>query len=142
MNYIDTAYAYHGGNSEIVVGKALSAGYRDRVKLATKMPTWLVNSQADMDRYFREQLHKLQTDRVDFYLNHGLNRQRWPKIRDLNVMRWLEKSIADEKIAHSGFSFHDEYEVLKDIVDAYDNWTLCQIQYNYENEDVQAAPKV
>jgi len=139
VNYIDTAYGYHDGNSEIVVGKALEGGYRDRVKLATKMPSWLVNSQADMDRIFREQLCKLQTQRIDFYLIHGLNRQRWVRMRELNVFGWLEKAIADGKITHLGFSFHDEYEVLKDIVDAYDNWTLCQIQYNYENEDVQAG---
>jgi len=141
VNYLDSAYPYHGGNSEVVVGKALRDGYRERVKVATKMPTWLVNSHADMDRILGEQLGKLQTDHIDFYLLHDLHRERWAKMQSLNVFRWAEKAIAGGKIGYLGFSFHDEYAVFKGIIDEYENWTLCQIQYNFENEGVQAGTK-
>jgi len=141
VNYIDTAYPYHRGNSEIVVGKALQDGYRERVRIATKMPIWMVNSQEDMDRFLDEQLKRLQTENVDFYLLHGLNSERWSKLRDLKVFEWAEKAIADGRIQHLGFSFHDEYNVFKDMIDGYDGWTLCQIQYNYLDEEYQAGRK-
>jgi len=141
VNYIDTAYPYHRGNSEIVVGKALQDGYRERVRIATKMPIWMVNSQEDMDRFLDEQLKRLQTENVDFYLLHGLNSERWSKLRDLKVFEWAEKTLADGGIQHLGFSFHDEYNVFKDMIDGYDGWTLCQIQYNYLDEEYQAGRK-
>jgi predicted aldo/keto reductase-like oxidoreductase len=139
VNYIDTAYPYHGGNSEVVVGKALKKGYREKVKVATKMPVWLVNSQKDMDRYLNEQLKKLKLDYLDFYLLHGLRKTRWVKLMHLNVFEWLEKAIEKGKIGHVGFSFHDDYDMLKKIVDSYDAWTLCQIQYNYLDTAFQAG---
>jgi len=141
VNYVDTAYPYHGGNGEIVVGKALAEEYRERVRLATKMPIWLINSKEDMDRIFNEQLKKLQTDYVDFYLLHALNKDSWLKIRKLDVFDWAERVVSEDKIKYLGFSFHDEFQVFKEIIDAYDKWTLCQIQYNYENEEVQAGTK-
>ncbi len=141
VNYVDTAYPYHGGNGEIAVGKALAEGYRERVRLATKMPIWLINSKEDMDRIFNEQLKKLQTDYVDFYLLHALNKDSWLKIRKLDVFDWAERVVSEDKIKYLGFSFHDEFQVFKEIIDAYDKWTLCQIQYNYENEEVQAGTK-
>ena len=141
VNYIDTAYPYHRGNSEIVVGKALEDDYREKVKLATKMPVWLVNSYADMDQFLDEQLRKLQTDHIDFYLFHGLRRERWFKLRDLNVFEWVENTIADGRIGHLGFSFHDEYDVFKDIIDSYKGWTFCQIQYNYMDTEYQAGTR-
>jgi predicted aldo/keto reductase-like oxidoreductase len=141
VNYVDTAYPYHGGNGEIVVGKALKDGYREKVRLATKMPIWLINSKEDMDRVFNEQLKKLQTEHVDFYLLHALNKDSWLKIKNLDVFDWAERVISEGRIKYLGFSFHDDFEVFKEIIDAYDKWTLCQIQYNYENEEVQAGTR-
>ena len=141
VNYVDTAYPYHGGNSEILVGKVLQDGYREKIRVATKMPTWKVESQKDMEEVLNEQLSKLQTDHVDYYLLHGLNKDRWSKMRELNVFGWAEKAIAEGRIHYLGFSFHDEYEVFKDIIDGYDGWTFCQIQYNYMDENYQAGKR-
>ncbi|UCH56899.1 MAG: aldo/keto reductase [Candidatus Bathyarchaeota archaeon] len=141
VNYLDTAYPYHRGKSENLLGKALKEGYRERVRLATKMPTWLIERREDFDKYLDEQLERLQVDRIDFYLLHGLGRARWPKIRDLGVTEWAEEKIAEGKFGHIGFSFHDECEILKEIIDFYDGWTLCQIQYNYmDTESSGRAP--
>jgi predicted aldo/keto reductase-like oxidoreductase len=139
VNYLDTAYPYHSGKSERIVGWALKNGYRERIKLATKLPTWLVESAKDFDRYFNEQLERLQTEKIDFYLLHGLNGKNWPKVRDLGVLRWAEDMITDGRFDHLGFSFHDDTNVFKEIVDSYDNWTLSQIQYNYMDVDYQAG---
>jgi predicted aldo/keto reductase-like oxidoreductase len=139
VNYIDTAYVYHRGTSEVLVGKALQDGYRKKVKLATKMPTWLVKSQEDMDKYLDEQLTRLNTEYVDFYLLHGLDNERWSKLTDLKVLDWLEKKKEEGKIKHLGFSFHDEYASFKKIIDSYDRWTLCQIHYNYVDSHYQAG---
>lgn len=139
VNYVDTAYNYLEGKSELLVGMALADGYREKVKLATKMPTWIVNSHQDMDRYFNEQLARLRTSYVDFYLLHGLDQKRWGKLKQLNVNVWLEKKIREGKIKYLGFSFHDDFNAFKDIVDGYDGWTFCQIQYNYMDADKQAG---
>ncbi len=138
VNYLDTAYGYHGGKSEILVGKALKGGYRQKVKVATKLPTWLVNAAPDMDRYLDEQLRKLDTDLIYFYLYHDLNKDRWAKLERLEALNWAEKAIQKGKIGHIGFSFHDDRETFKKIIDAYP-WTFCQIQYNYLDIDHQAG---
>ena len=139
INYLDTAYPYHEGHSECLVGRALQDGYRERMKLATKLPVWLIESVQDFDRYLNEQLERLQTRKIDFYLLHGLNGQSWPKVRDFGVLRWAEDKMAQGHFDYLGFSFHDDYKVFKEIVDAYDNWTLAQIQYNYMDVDYQAG---
>ena len=139
VNYVDTAYPYHGGTSEVFLGRALQGGYRERIRLATKLPCWLVKEPADFDRYLDEQLARLQTPRVDFYLLHGLNAGRWQAMRDLGVLAWAERAMADGRIGYLGFSFHDKFEVFREIVDAYDGWTFCQIQYNFMDEHRQAG---
>ena len=139
VNYVDTAYGYHGGNSERLVGKALRDGYRDKVKLATKLPPWNVTDASDFDRILDDQRQKTQSEYIDFYLLHSLDRGSWIKLRDLGVLKWAEGALADGRIKHLGFSFHDELSVFKEIIDYYDAWEFAQIQYNLLNEEVQAG---
>jgi len=138
VNYIDTAYPYHGGNSERVLGKAMADGYRDKVALATKLPPWEVKSADDFDRLLNEQLQRLRCERIEMYLLHNLNWKWWPLLRDLGALEWLQEAQRDGRIGEVGFSFHDRTELFKEIVDAYD-WVFCQIQYSIVNEDVQAG---
>ena len=138
VNYIDTAYVYHNGESEPFLGRALAEGYRKKVNLATKMPVWDVKSRMDMDRILDEQLKRLNTDHIDFYLLHGLSRSSWDDMLNLNVDEFLDDAIADGRIRYAGFSFHDTVQVFKEIVDAYP-WTFAQIQYNYMDEEYQAG---
>jgi predicted aldo/keto reductase-like oxidoreductase len=140
VNYIDTAYPYHGGESERLLGKALGRGYRDRVKLATKMPSWLVSGPADFDKLFHEQLKKLKTDHIEFYLLHSLNREYWSKMREYDAIEWGRRMIKAGKIGQLGFSFHDDFDLFKEIVDAWD-WPFCQIQYNYMDVRNQAGTR-
>lgn len=140
VNYVDTAYPYHGGKSEIVVGKALQDGYRERTYLADKCPVWLLKEEGDFETYLDEQLEKLQTDHIDFYLLHALNRERFEGI--VKKFRLVDKMKAAReagKIRYLGFSFHDSLEVFKEIVDYSDAWDFCQIQYNYINLEYQAG---
>jgi predicted aldo/keto reductase-like oxidoreductase len=139
VNYIDTAYPYHGGNSERFVGRVLQDGYREKVRLATKLRADFVETADDFDRIFDEQMERLETEYVDFYLMHGLSKDRWHRLRDMGVMKWAEGVRAEGRIKHLGFSFHDTYDTFKEIIDAYDDWTLCQIQYNYMDVDEQAG---
>ena len=140
VNYIDTAYGYHGGQNEGFVGRALGGGYRERVKLATKMPSWLVNDPADFDRFLSQQLERLQTEHIEFYLLHNLNREHWKKMKQFDAIGWGQRAIQAGKIGQLGFSFHDEFDVFKEIVDAWD-WPFCQIQYNYMDVRNQAGTK-
>ena len=144
VNYFDTAYPYHafdfskGGASEPFLGKALKNGYRDKVYIATKLPCWLVESPEDMDRFLDEQLKRLDSGSIDFYLLHALDRISWKKLLQFGVLDFLNRAIAEGKIRYAGFSYHDEAGLFKEIVDAYD-WTFCQIQYNYLDEEFQAG---
>ena len=139
VNYFDTAYVYHDQTSEIALGKALQDGYRERVRIATKSPIWLINESADFDRMLDEQLERLQTKTIDFYLLHALNRESWAKIQKLGLLQRAEAARADGRIRYLGFSFHDDLETFKQIVDGYDAWDFCQIQYNYMDTSVQAG---
>jgi predicted aldo/keto reductase-like oxidoreductase len=139
VNYLDTAAVYHSGNSERVVGKALQDGYRQKVGLATKLTLFALKSASQFDRFFNNQLERLQTGKIDFYLLHGLTRQLWEFAKESKAIPFVESKIAKGQIGYLGFSFHDEYDVFKEIVDAYDNWTFCQIQYNYMDIKNQAG---
>jgi predicted aldo/keto reductase-like oxidoreductase len=139
VNYVDTAYPYHQGKGEGIVGNALKDRYREKVKVTTKLPVWLVDDAQGFDRYLNEQLERLQMEKVDFYFLHGLTGERWSKMRDLGVIRWAEKAMAGGRFDHLGFSFHDNFEAFKQIVDGYDNWTSAQVQYNYMDVDYQAG---
>jgi uncharacterized protein len=142
VNYLDTAYPYHDGQSEVLVGKALQQGYRDRVKVATKLPVWLVNAPDDFDRYLDEQLQKLQTDHVDFYLLHALNKDSWHDVvLEHRLLDRAELALADGRIRHLGFSFHGDYAAFYDIVNGSDLWTMCQIQYSYMDTENQAGTR-
>jgi len=139
VNYVDTAYPYHDQQSERVVGWALRDGYREKVKLVTKMPCWLIETPADFDKYLDEQLDKLQVAHLDYYLLHAVFAGRWKKMQEMGALEWAERAVADGRIGGLGFSFHDQLPLFKEMIDATDQWALCQIQYNFMNEDVQAG---
>ena len=138
VNYVDTAYPYHNGESEPFVGRALKEGYREKVNLATKLPSWLIQSHDDMDKYLNEQLARLQTDHIDFYLVHGLNGPFWDNLSAQGITEFLDDAIADGRIRYAGFSFHAPLPLFKEIVDGYD-WTFAQIQYYFMDEHYQAG---
>jgi len=140
VNYLDTAYTYHGGHSEEVVAQALQGGYRQKVFLATKLPVFNVKESADMDKYLDIQLDRLQTDRIDFYLVHTLNRNHWARMKDFGLLDFLRRAQSSGKVKHLGFSFHDEFEIFREIVDSFP-WSFCQIQYNYLDENYQAGKR-
>lgn len=135
VNYLDTAYNYHGGTSESLVGKAIQG--RD-VHVATKLPLWLVEDLGDAEKIFAEQLENLGTKQIDFYLLHALNLEFWKKAKRLKVLEFLEECREKGLIKYLGFSFHDSLQVFQEIVDGY-TWDFCQIQYNYMDENYQAG---
>jgi uncharacterized protein len=139
VNYLDTAYMYHMGNSEKILGKALQDSYRAKVRIATKLPVNMLQKADEIDRILDEQLERLKTPQIDFYLFHGLNKTGWQKVVDWGLIGWAESKIAAGKIAYLGFSFHDDFPVFKEILDAYNGWTFCQIQYNYIDVNNQAG---
>jgi hypothetical protein len=138
VNYVDTAWPYHMGASEPFLGRALADGYREKVKIATKLPSWLIEKREDMDYYLNAQLEKLNTDHIDYYLIHALVGDLWDNVEKLGVADFLDKAKADGRIINAGFSFHGAAEDFNRIVDAYD-WDFCQIQYNYLDEKNQAG---
>lgn len=140
VNYIDTAYPYHDGQSEVVVGNVLKKYDRNSYYLATKLPVWLVNTVEDVDKYLEEQLSKLQTDHIDFYLMHAMGKERWDKMVKIGCVERLAELKKQGKIRYMGFSFHDKYEVFEEILN-YCDWDFCQIQLNYMDAEEQAGLK-
>lgn len=138
VNYVDTAFTYHGGKSEKILGKALKDGYREKVLLADKMPIWIAKDEDSMKSIFYKQLERLDTDCIDMYLVHNVNRGIWKRALKLNLMPFLEEMKAEGRIKHIGFSFHDSYEFFEEMLDAYP-WEFCQIQLNYMDKDHQAG---
>ncbi len=138
INVIDTAYPYHRQTSEIFVGKALKGSYRQKVYLSTKMPVWLVHSRSDPQKYFHEQLKRLQTDHIDMYLLHSLGKRAWKTVNEHGVLRFLDSIRESGKVGYAGFSYHDELPLFKKIVDAYP-WKFCLIQLNYVDKYYQAG---
>ncbi|MBN2060371.1 MAG: aldo/keto reductase [Deltaproteobacteria bacterium] len=137
INYFDTAYMYHGGQSEKLLGKSLGKK-RKKIMLTTKLPARMVERPEDFEKFLGEQLGRLNTDYLDFYLCHGLRRQSWKKIREFGILDFLDRIISEGRARHVGFSFHDDTDTFKEIVDSYD-WSLAQIQYNYFDEHYQAG---
>ncbi len=139
ITYVDTAYPYHDGESEIVVGKALKDGYRERVRLTTKLPVWAVNEEKDMNRLLDEQLKKLDVPYVDFYLLHAMNKDRLEKMQALHYQDFYRQAIRDGRIKRPGFSFHDDHDTFLRILRDWDEWGMAQIQFNYLDDGEQAT---
>ncbi len=138
VNYFDTAWPYHGGDSEPFLGRFLQQIDRSKVFVATKLPCWLINTREDMDTYLDKQLERLQTTYIDYYLLHALNRRSWANLKKLGVISFLEEAKRQGKIRHIGFSFHDASPVFRKIAIAYD-WDFCQIMLNYLDTHYQAG---
>jgi hypothetical protein len=138
VNYYDTAYVY--GGSEAALGEILERnGIRDQINIATKLPHYLIKKADSMDKYFDEQLRRLRTDHVDYYLMHMLTDIRtWKRLCDLGIQQWIEEKKETGKIRQVGFSYHGNSDMFCRLLDAYD-WDFCQIQYNYMDEYSQAG---
>ena len=138
VNYVDTAYMYHDGESEKIVGEALKDGYREKVLLADKMPVWLAKDEDEMKALFEEQFKRLQVDVIDMYLVHNITVPVWKRAQKFKLMDFLKEQQEKGRIKHIGFSFHDELSLFKEVIDAYP-WDFCQIQLNYMDKDFQAG---
>ena len=140
VTYMDTAYIYLDKTSEIVLGKALRDGYRDRVTIATKMPMEHVHDRAEMEALLAEELAKLQTDHIDFYLMHGINREKWEYFKSIGAPEFFDEMKKAGKIRYKCFSFHGPYEEFEYIINDYD-WDMVQIQYNFMDVENQAGTR-
>ena len=140
VNYFDTAYIYPG--SEAALGEILEKnGLRSQVNIATKLPHYLIKSKEGMDKLFEEELRRLRTDHVDYYLMHMLtDTATWQRLKDLGIEEWIADKKASGQVRQVGFSYHGNSEMFCRLVDAYD-WDFCQIQYNYMDEHSQAGRK-
>ena len=136
INYYDTAWPYHHGTSEEVLGSILvEENLRDKVYIADKCPVWEIKQESDFDRILDEQLRRLKTDHIDFYLLHAMHESSWEDMKKLHATSFLERAKKLGKIRHIGFSFHDSLDVFKKMIDEYKGWEFCQIQYNYLDDD-------
>ena len=139
VNYIDTAWPYHNGESELFIGKVLAeTGLRNKVKIADKLPHWVINNSDDMDTILKKQLEKLKTDYIDYYLVHALDGNSWDKMKSMQIESFLKKIKDEGLVKNIGFSFHGPKEDFIRIVDEY-NWDFCQIQYNILDQQNQAG---
>ena len=141
VNYYDTAYVYPG--SEACLGEVLERNnIRDKVCIATKLPQYLVSSRQALDRYFDEELKRLRTDYIDYYLMHHMTaKNQWDKLDKIGIKEWIAEKKASGQIKNIGFSYHGNTEDFIGILDSYD-WDFCQIQYNYVDEHTQAGLKM
>ena len=140
VTYLDTAYVYLNKTSEIVVGKALQDGYRDKVTIATKMPADYVHNREEMEALLESELTKLQTDHIDFYLMHGINKERWEYFKSIGAPQFFDDMKKAGKIRYKCFSFHGPYEEYEYILNDWD-WDMVQLQYNYMDINNQAGTK-
>jgi len=140
VTYIDTAYGYHGGDSEVTVGEALKDGYREKVTLTSKLPLWLVEKTEDMEKLLDTQLERLGVEYLDFYLAHAVSADRFDKVVSLGLFEFFDRMLEKGKIKNVGFSFHDDFEVFKRVIDSYP-WKLAQVQMNILDEFNQATMK-
>ncbi|MBE6045680.1 MAG: aldo/keto reductase [Clostridiales bacterium] len=140
VNYIDTGYTYHGGDSERIIGKALKDGYREKVLIADKLPIWLVEKEEDIQPIIEEQFSRLDVDHIDMYLIHNIVPEVWEPIKKFNVFGHLQKLKDEGRIGHIGFSFHGDYDLFTEVIDEYP-WEYCQIQLNFLDKNIQAGLK-
>jgi len=138
VNYLNLPYLYNASQREDLgrfIGRALQGGYREKIKIAAGLPAALMNFRLDFERYLNTQLQLLQIDRLDLFLIAGLDRQTWPKLPLSEVLRAAETAMANGRLGYVGFAFHDDFQTLRTIIEAYDNWTLCQFQYSFMDID-------
>ena len=140
VTYLDTAYLYQEKTNEIVLGKALLDGYREKVMIATKVPSEAVHDRADMEAILDEELKKLQTDHIDFYLMHGINKDRWEYFKSIGAREFFDDMKRAGKIRFKCFSFHGPYEEFEYVLNDWD-WDMVQIQYNFMDVERQAGTK-
>lgn len=138
INYFDTAWPYHGGESETFLGKALKGTEGKGIYVASKCPVWEMEKPEDFERTLDIQLGKLGREQIDFYLLHALGAERWETVQRLELLHEMEKAREKGKIGHIGFSFHDKKEVYEEILRSYD-WDFCQLQMNYIDVDFQST---
>ena len=140
VNYYDTAYIYPG--SEATLGEILQKnGIRDKVNIATKLPQYMIKSKENAEKYFQEELKRLKTDYVDYYLMHMLNDiKTWERLKSIGIDEWIKEKKEKGEIKQIGFSYHGNSDTFCQLVDGYD-WDFCMIQYNYLDENSQAGKK-
>jgi predicted aldo/keto reductase-like oxidoreductase len=138
VNYLDMGYPYDPAAHERLVrllGRALGEGYRRKVKIAAGLPPYLVDASKGLQPYLDNWLEWLQTDRLDFFLFGGIDRNTWPRLQEAGALNLAEEALAGGRVENIGFAFHDYYQTLREVLDDYDNWTLCQFQYSYMDID-------